>query len=62
LIGQVSIINSFCHAHTPLVISLGRTINGIWLGIIVGVLLVAIVRRFCLKKSRSSLQTIFQIL
>jgi hypothetical protein len=62
LIGQVSIINSFCHAHTPLVISLGRTINGIWLGIIVGVLLVAIARRFCLKKSRSSLQTIFQIL
>ena len=45
LIGQVSIINSFCHAHTPLVISLGRTINGIWLGTIVGVLLVAIVRR-----------------
>jgi hypothetical protein len=62
LIGQLSIINSFCHAHTPLVISLGRTINGIWLGTIVGVLLVAIVRRFCLKKSRSSLQTIFQIL
>ncbi len=42
LIGQVSIINSFCHAHTPLVISLARTINGIWLGIIVGFLLVAI--------------------
>lgn len=45
LIGQVSIINSFCHAHTPLVISLARTINGIWLGIIIGVLLVSIVRR-----------------
>ena len=45
LIGQVSIINNFCHAHTPLVISLARTINGIWLGIIVGVLLVSIVGR-----------------
>ncbi|MFB0527855.1 MAG: DUF5693 family protein, partial [bacterium] len=45
IIGQVSIINSFCHAHTPLVISLARTINGIWLGIIIGVLLVNIVRR-----------------
>jgi len=45
LIGQVSIINSFCHAHTPLVISLVRTINGIWLGVIIGVLLVSIVRR-----------------
>ena len=45
LIGQVSIINSFCHAHTPLVISLTRTINGVWLGIIIGILLVSIVRR-----------------
>ena len=45
LIGQVSIINSFCHAHTPLVVSLTRTINGIWLGLIIGVLLISIVRR-----------------
>ena len=43
LIGQVSIINSFCHAHTPLAVSLTRTINGIWLGIIIGVLLIQIV-------------------
>ncbi len=43
LIGQVSIINSFCHAHTPLVVSLVRTINGVWLGIIIGVLLARIV-------------------
>jgi len=53
LIGQVSIINSFCHAHTPLVISLGRTINGIWLGTIVGVLLVAIVRRTTKERIRN---------
>lgn len=52
LIGQVSIINSFCHAHTPLVISLARTINGIWLGIIIGVLLVSIVRRSTREKLR----------
>jgi len=44
LIGQVSIINSFCHAHTPLVISLARTIHGIWLGTIMGVLLVTIIQ------------------
>ena len=50
LIGQVSIINSFCHAHTPLVISLTRTINGIWLGIIMGGLLVAGVRRSTREK------------
>jgi hypothetical protein len=51
LIGQVSVINSFCHAHTPLVISLTRTMNGIWLGIIIGVLLVSIVRRSTGKDS-----------
>ena len=45
LIGQVSMINSFCHAHTPLFISLARAINGVWLGMIMGVLLVAIVQR-----------------
>jgi len=45
LIGQVSIINSFCHAHTPLVISLVRTLNGIWLGIVTGALLIGIVRK-----------------
>jgi len=39
LVGQISIVNSFCHAHTPLAVSLVRTINGIWLGIIIGILL-----------------------
>lgn len=53
LIGQVSVINSFCHAHTPLVISLTRTINGIWLGIIIGVLLVSIVRRSTRERLRN---------
>lgn len=53
LIGQVSVINSFCHAHTPLVISLTRTINGIWLGIIIGVLLVSIVRRSTKERLRN---------
>jgi len=53
LIGQVSIINSFCHAHTPLVISLTRTINGVWLGIIIGILLVSIVRRSTRERLRN---------
>ena len=52
LIGQVSIINSFCHAHTPLVISLTRTINGVWLGIIIGILLVSIIRRSTRERFR----------
>ncbi len=52
LIGQVSIINSFCHAHTPLAVSLFRTINGIWLGIIIGVLLITFLRRSIGKRLR----------
>jgi len=51
LVGQISIVNSFCHGHTPLAISLVRTINGIWLGIIMGILLSAIFTR---KQGRRS--------
>lgn len=43
--GQVSAVNSLCHFHTPLHLSLLRIFNGVWLGVIVGlaaVLLVAI--------------------
>lgn len=36
-IGQLSMINTFCHIHTPLSFSILRTFNGIFLGIGVGV-------------------------
>lgn len=36
-IGQASIVNSFCHLHTPLLVALLRTINGMWMGLLVGV-------------------------
>jgi hypothetical protein len=39
-IGQVSIVNTFAHIHTPLVISLMRTLNGVWLGLIIGMVLI----------------------
>jgi len=42
-IGQVSLVNTFAHIHTPLMISLLRTINGLWLGIILGLALIAVV-------------------
>jgi len=42
MIGQVSIINTFAHLHTPLLLSLLRTINGLVLGIIVGAVLLAL--------------------
>ena len=40
-IGQVSLVNTFAHIHTPLFISLLRTVNGLWIGLIIGLLLIA---------------------
>jgi hypothetical protein len=34
--GQVSLLNTFCHFHTPLHISLLRSLNGFWLGAVFG--------------------------
>lgn len=42
-IGQVSLLNTFCHIHTPLAVSLLRTFHGLWLGIIGGLVLILIV-------------------
>jgi len=42
LIGQVSLINTFAHLHTPLYISLMRSLNGIFLGVFVGFILIKI--------------------
>jgi hypothetical protein len=39
-IGQVSLLNTFCHFHTPLYVSLLRSLNGLWLGAAVGALVV----------------------
>ena len=38
-IGQVSIMNTFCHLHTPLLVSLLRVGHGVWLGVIAGLIL-----------------------
>ena len=35
-IGQVSMVNSFCHLHTPLLMTVERTFNGLWLGVLIG--------------------------
>jgi len=37
LVGQASILNSFAHAHTPVLLTLWRTGNGLLLGLLVGV-------------------------
>ncbi len=36
LLGPISMINSFCHLHTPLWISGLRSVHGLWLGVLLG--------------------------
>lgn len=36
LLGQVSLLNSFAHLHTPLAVTLVRTVHGLWIGSLVG--------------------------
>lgn len=40
IIGQVSIVNTYAHIYTPLKFSFIRTLNGLWLGILIGVILI----------------------
>ncbi|MCK5768254.1 MAG: hypothetical protein KAH35_07785, partial [Candidatus Atribacteria bacterium] len=41
-IGPVTLINTFCHIHTPFLFSLLRTFNGVWLGLLVGLFVISI--------------------
>lgn len=41
-IGQISLVNTYAHIHTPLVISLTRSFHGLWLGILGGLVLIAL--------------------
>ncbi len=38
-IGLSDILNTYCHAHTPILMSLLRTFNGLVLGIVIGVII-----------------------
>ena len=44
MIGQVSLVNTFAHIHTPIIISLIRTGYGLLFGLIVGVGLIWAIR------------------
>lgn len=44
VIGQLNILNSFAHVHTPILISLLRTIHGLWIGLVIGLVVVLILR------------------
>jgi hypothetical protein len=39
-IGPVTLINTFCHIHTPFLFSMLRTFNGIWLGLLLGLIII----------------------
>ncbi|MCD6218229.1 hypothetical protein J7L05_10295 [bacterium] len=52
LVGQVSMFNTFCHFHTPLDISIERTIYGLIVGILGGLILSAILYAINKKVSK----------
>lgn len=37
-IAVISLTNTFCHLHTPLWVSVIRAVNGVWVGLLVGIL------------------------
>jgi peptidoglycan/LPS O-acetylase OafA/YrhL len=43
VIGQISIVNTFTHLHTPLAVSIERTLQGLWAGALMGALLYLVV-------------------
>jgi ABC-type nitrate/sulfonate/bicarbonate transport system permease component len=45
-IGQVSVVNTFCHLHSPLLVSLQRTGWGILLGVGLGLLALGVLTRW----------------
>jgi len=40
VIGQVSLVNTYAHIHTPLLISVQRSVEGLIIGIVIGCLLI----------------------
>ncbi len=44
VLGFSSVINSFCHFHTPLTMILLREFNGLWTGLLVGLIVVIMIK------------------
>ncbi|HUU55359.1 MAG TPA: DUF5693 family protein [Armatimonadota bacterium] len=51
-LGQVSLLNTFCHFHTPLSVSLLRTANGLWMGALIGTIVIVVWRAVFDRRSR----------
>ena len=45
VIGQISIVNTYAHIHTPIMVSLIRTFHGIWIGLVGGIVLIYITKQ-----------------
>ena len=45
-VGIGDIVDTFSHLHTPLLVSLLRIFNGLWIGIVIGIALIWVYRRF----------------
>lgn len=52
VLGFSSVVNSFCHFHTPIAFILLREFNGLWLGLLLGIVLVLAVRWILLPLGR----------
>jgi hypothetical protein len=47
VVGQVSLLNTFCHFHMPLYLGLLRSLHGVWIGALVGTAVVLGWRACC---------------
>ena len=45
-VGQTSLLNTYCHLHSPIFMSLLRSAHGLWLGIAIGAVVVWVWDRF----------------
>lgn len=48
-VGIGDVIDTFSHLHTPLLVSVIRIFNGLWIGILIGAAIVWLYRRFVLR-------------
>lgn len=53
-IGQVDVLNTYCHAHTPVMLSLLRTFNGLWLGIVIAAVALVLLARPYLRPAKTT--------
>ena len=60
LMGQVSLLNTYAHIHTPLRISLQRSFHGGWIGLAIGIVFIGILELVFFRMRKSRLKTIME--